>query len=232
MRRNGCGKIYLLVSREVGILTKYSYFCINSKSFYFFSFFLFLKLTEIHRNVMIYMILIKVTSMHRFFKNLNILFPFCSSKSCDNSHVTREKAKTSYSTPVFIPAGPRIPIFGIPVTVSTTPSTWPMVLRTPRAHPCGWCFKPFPRFYTKSTKSPWLCALFITSLSLNDIIRRHFIGAFLYGNRNHWSSFRFISRLDFMGHAWESCMTFFLLWIISRQILPYLYVIFLTSFFR
>lgn len=105
----------------------------------------------------------------------------------------------------FIPVGPRIPIFGIPVTVSATPSTWPMVLRTPRAHPCGWSFNHF-HLFTRSTKSSWICTLFITSLSLNDVIRRYFIGAFLYDDRNHWSSFRFISRLDFMEESRENLL--------------------------
>lgn len=131
----------------------------------------------------------------------------------------------------FIPVGPRIPIFGIPVTVSATPSTWPMVLRTPRAHPCGWSFNHF-HLFTRSTKSSWICTLFITSLSLNDVIRRYFIGAFLYDDRNHWSSFRFISRLDFMEESRENLYDILLIvnYFATKNISLYLCAIFLTSF--
>lgn len=69
--------------------------------------------------------------------------------------------------------------------------------------PLRMIFQPFPLFYTKSS---WLCTLFITSLFLNDVIRRYFIGAFLYDDRNHWSSFRFICRLDFMEESRENLL--------------------------
>lgn len=149
------------------------------------------------------LILIKITwTAIQSLKNLNISFPFCSSKSCDNSHVTWEKAKTSYSIPVLFLSDREFPY-----SVFQSPCPQPFhVTNGPQNASCSplrMIFQPFPLFYTKSS---WLCTLFITSLSLNDVIRRYFIGAFLYDDRNHWSSFRFICRLDFMEESRENLL--------------------------
>lgn len=80
------------------------------------------------------------------------------------------------------------------------PSTWPMVLRTPRAHPCGWSFNHF-HVFTRNPRGFAPCLLLISKRCHYDILSAPFF--MMIGTIDH----RFVLFLAWI--LWENRVRIF-----------------------